>query len=540
MSSDNVELLSYTSNLNASALVETPKVILGQYISLNVLVKSDQDLSIILKFSGDGRNFDYSLTNNVYAGENKIISTPVVGKWLKMSIQNTGSVATTYLRVYVYGTPSNSAISAQIGKIGNLDPSIQVSNLPRGIFGGLVTHEPTPMEQYIFSKGNSGNLNTGTWKLPYCDVRGYCSQALINLTIGDGVARFGNGLVQGGAAPYNRACLYGSAVRYRPGQGISATYTAYFTQPSNTPGPMIQYVGIGQVDTSTYDVVDGYFFGYGDSTAGTPNQATNFGIVYYRNGTRSFYPRSSWNVDKADGNYLLPVLNFSYSNIFRIEYQYLGFGIVKFSVVNPNDGLFYTVHTIQRLSVVKYPTNLSDPTLGFLMYATYEVGGFPVTTDGEIGVGSFITSVQGTVVPPAERIAVTGSKTVLVETAVLNIRCDTTFYASQNNYSLELDFISVACEGTKPVTFKIYSDSVLGGVPVWTVANAYITPLSYDTAGTLSTGTSIYSFSLGKSDNAQIVLDNLHTYLTPGKIITITATSTANSDVIVSASLHIR
>lgn len=544
MTSDNVQLLGYTTNITAGNTVYTEKVILGEYISLNCIPKADQSLTIIFQFSGDGTNWDYSVTNNVSTGSNTLISSPVVGKWLRLSIQNTSITDTTFLRIYVYGTPSNSSISAQIGKIGNLDPQVRVSNLPKGIFGELATIHPTPARQYIFTRGNSGLMSTSAWTLPYTDIKGYCSLAGTTLTVGNGVVRFGNGLTPGGG-PYNKAYLYGGAMRYRAGQGVEATFTAYFKQPSlmdiANDNPITQYVGIGSIDSGTNDVLDGYFFGYGDPTAGPPDQATNFGIVYINNGVRVFYPRSSWNIDKADGNYLIDSLNFDYSNILRIEYEYLGYGVVKFSVVNPSDGQFYPVHKIDRLSQLEYPTNLSDPTVGFVMLTKFEAGAFPITTDMEIGVGSFNLSIQGSQVAPTERVG--GVSTVTIpgaETMIVSIRCDTTFYSLQNNYPILIDFISAACEGTKTLLIKAYVNCTLT-TPSWTALNSSIAPISYDTAGTISVlGNCVGAFGLGKSDNMRLDLSPYEFTLFPGDLVTFTAQSTAASDVTIGFSARIR
>ena len=42
--------------------------------------------------------------------------------------------------------------------------------------------------------------------------------------------------------------------------------------------------------------------------------------------------------DTAQGQDILPAINFTREMFFRIRYQWLGFGIIEFSLENPNTG----------------------------------------------------------------------------------------------------------------------------------------------------------------------------------------------------------
>lgn len=538
MSSDNVNLISFTSNLTAGSTHITDKVLLGQYISLSIIGKSDVDLTIIIQFSGDGINWDYSVTRSLTIGANSVLASPVQGKWTRLQITNSSIVDSTYLRLFCYGTPSNSSISAQISKIGNIDPSVQVSNLPFAAFGELLIVESFPAAQYLFTRGTSGTMmSPKAWQLPYSDLKSYSTGTVsglgATLTISNGVARFGNNFLVG-----DKACLYGANYRYRPGQGVDCRFTGYFTQGVKSvlgPHPTTQYIGCGSYNTTSNTIQDGYFFGYGDPTGAVDN----FGIVYINNGVRTFYPRTTWNVDRCDGTYIMPAMDFSKMQVYAIQFQYLGFGMVRFWVLNPGTGFYTLVHTINRVNSVITPSNLSDPSLGLVMYQEVEVGVVPTTLNDEIGMGSFNYTLEGIPMHPNERVSVNHGRTIAAETAVLSVRCDSTFYAQPNHYCLDVDFISSSTDGTRSVIFRIYRNANITG-SVWTSVAPTILPLSLDTTGTLvSPGISILSYTLAKVDNTQLVLTDLHTHMTIGDTITVTAQSTANNDVDVSLSLRI-
>lgn len=537
MSSDNVNLLSFTTNLTAGETRYTEKSICGKYISLSIVGKCDQDLTVVLQFSGDGINWDYQVTNNIPTGSNNHITTPVLAKWIRLKIQNNGLSTTTYLRLFVYGTPSNSSITAQISKIGNLDPAVQISNFPLSGFGELMVIQPQPQIQYLFSRATGGNMLTETWALPYPDIKTWSTNTITGvgatLTASGGMIRFGNNFTL-----LDRAILYGSTYRYKSGQAIDGRFTSYFVQPQYnvaSTGYTTQLVGIGNVNTSTYRPND--FFGFGHVY-----ETDEFCIVWYdgHTGTRTYYPRSQWNVDKADGSFILPALDFSFTQIFAVQMVYLGYGQVSFWINNPNTGLMSKVHYVNRVNTTTSNTNISDPSVGLVMFQENESGVITSTADGEIGSGSFGMFSEGLVAPSNVRISAEGVKTgISTETAILSIRCDSTFYSLTNHYPLDIDFLSASSDGTKSVIFRMYRNATLSGES-WNTPQPNLVPFSYDTSGIyVSGGIYIFGFNLAKVDNTQIDLSGLHTHMDVSDVITITAQSTSSTDIYVSTSCHI-
>ena len=110
-----------------------------------------------------------------------------------------------------------------------------------------------------------------------------------------------------------------------------------------------------------WDVVnDGIYIGY---------SGTTFGVAIMSGGVQSFTPRSEWNGDALDGGQsssftrdgLSEAINFSFHNVFRIEFAWLGSGPIFFEVLSP-DGQWVIFHTIRRPNISTFPS-VENPNL---------------------------------------------------------------------------------------------------------------------------------------------------------------------------------
>lgn len=520
--SDINSFLEFNGTLNDGDSWESNKVLLNAYASMTITFYATTDITMTLSFSNDGINFDVNITKS-WTGLLKDYYTSVIyGKFTKVKLEN-NSGSNSDIRMYTYVNVQNASLNAVISKVGNKSPQISVDNLPLTAFGELMVAEDMQQTQYMFCTGGSGLMASKTWTLPYSDVYTFSNNALAALTISNGVAKFGAGITSN-----QYATLSGGLYTYRPSTGIESRFTSYFTQGGGNFNTTV-LSGIGNL--SAQKPHDGYYFGYIKNSA-------EFGIAYYNNGSRTFYPKSQWNVDKCDGTYLMPIIDFTKMQVYEITFQYLGFGMVRFYIENPSTGLPQLVHTINRVNLYNTPSNLSIPSLGMLIYIENEFGVVPIA-DSEVGVASFAYRLQGQPMKAAERIALVASKNaVSAEAVIANIRCDTSFYAATNNYPCDIDYITTSADGTKNVIVRLYKNSTLGGVVSWSTPYATLLPINIDTGGTLSTpGTLLLAYVMDKT--GKTILDNLehiHLHLNPGDIITVTAQSASNTDIILTAS----
>jgi hypothetical protein len=269
------------------------------------------------------------------------------------------------------------------------------------------------------------------------------------------------------------------------------------------------------------------------SAGAVPSIAATFAILTTGVApTEQFIPQSSWNQDKFDGTGSSgQTIDPTKGNVYGVQFQYLGYGDAFFYVVNGLTGRPTLCHVI-RNSNTRTSTVLRNPNL-YLTWESRNTGtGTSVVMRGASG-GAFVegpVTFLGTqfAVPPVAVTAGAG-----VETPILSLRGNTVYINRQSTAQLQIDRISVACDGTKDVLFKVYKNATLTA-PRWQNVNATTSAASYDqnaTAFSIGAGTLVYAFAVNKNANLTESLTDLALFLQAGDYLTITATSTAANDV---------
>lgn len=121
--------------------------------------------------------------------------------------------------------------------------------------------------------------------------------------------------------------------------------------------------------------------------------------------TYTYYPQTDWNIDTClglsigslqtryntnpSGFQLIPTVG----NVYRIVFQYLGFGAITFFVENPNTGIFIPVHQIKYANSATVPSVTSpNYKIGFGIENT-------ITTAITLAGSSFSAFIQGEPLP---------------------------------------------------------------------------------------------------------------------------------------------
>lgn len=248
--------------------------------------------------------------------------------------------------------------------------------------------------------------------------------------------------------------------------------------------------------------------------------------------TEQFIPQSAWNQDRFDGTGPSgQTIDPTKGNVYGVQFQYLGYGDAFFYVVNGLTGRPTLCHVIRNANT-RTSTVLRNPNL-YLTWESRNTGtGTSVVMRGASG-GAF---VEGPVeflgaqfaVPPVAVTAGAG-----VETAILSLRASTVYLNRQSTAQLQIDRISVACDGTKNVLFKVYKNATLTA-PRWQNVNATTSAASYDqnaTGFSVGAGTLVYAFAVAKTGNSTESLTDIALFMQAGDYLTITATSTNANDV---------
>lgn len=292
-------------------------------------------------------------------------------------------------------------------------------------------------------------------------------------------------------------------IHYRTGQGGNIFFTAIFT---TGVADSTQVVGLG-------DSVDGLFFGYNGAT---------FGINRRYNSGDNWIAQADWNVDPMTGSgpsgqTLVP----TNGNVYRIQYQWLGFGMIKFYIENTNTGLFQLVHEIKYANT-SAATTLLNPSLPLM----FEAANTANNTDISIKVPSMAAFVEGKLVNTGLVFSKGVSLSVSTKAAIWTLKCNTTFNSITNKKYIQPLMISLAPTGNIILTYELILNATLGGSPSYTDISATTSVSSFDIAGTtVSGGRSLGVFYVNGNNNITIDLSELNLSLNPDDTLTIAGTS---------------
>lgn len=143
-----------------------------------------------------------------------------------------------------------------------------------------------------------------------------------------------------------------TTVQYTPGTEVYAMFTSTFTTPTSANSS--QLIGL-------WDIVDnGFYIGY---------NGTTFGSALMTGGTQTFTARASWNGDLLDGSAeskftrdgVPEAINFTYLNLYRIRFGWLGAAPVLYEVCSP-DGDWIVFNSILQPNTSANPS-IEQPNL---------------------------------------------------------------------------------------------------------------------------------------------------------------------------------
>jgi hypothetical protein len=368
---------------------------------------------------------------------------------------------------------------------------------PRSAFGEQEVTNPTPIVQVDFIY----NINT--------------DMIDTNLT-GTGSVTQANAMAvvaTGASASSSAELLTKRYIKYRPGQGCHIRGTALFT--SGVAGS-IQLFGAG-------DSVDGLFFGY---------NGTSFGILHRNDSVNTWIPQASWNGDLMDGsgdgaNPSGQTLDPTKGNVFEIQFQWLGFGAIRYAVEDAVTGNFITVHTIE------YANNYTKPSLGNPSFPIcWFVENTSNTSDVVVKGASCAGEVEGEIryLGPTNSISNTKTGVGTSFTNIITIRNKSTFVSQTNRTPINILKYGVAVDGTKNCVFELIKNTTLGGTPSYTDISTNTSVIEYDTAGTTITGGSIIDDAvLTKNGSLKESPKVFDIFLDPGDTLTLAVRTTGGS-----------
>lgn len=253
--------------------------------------------------------------------------------------------------------------------------------------------------------------------------------------------------------------------------------------------------------------------------------------------TDTITPQSSWSEDVMDGAGASAVtLDQTKGNVYQIQYQWLGFGAINFSIENPSNGEFVLVHRIEYANANTIPS-VNNPTLPMCI-AVKNVGN---TSNVTISTSSMAGFVEGKQEDLGELNGTENNITNLgvTELPILTIRNKSVYQGKSNRTRITPLFLALATEATKPIIFRVKLNATLAGSPAFSDIDANTSIVSSDIAAAgVSGGSEVFTTVLGKTDSELIDFTTLKVLLNPTDQMTITGQSTSgiNQEVTVSMS----
>jgi hypothetical protein len=255
----------------------------------------------------------------------------------------------------------------------------------------------------------------------------------------------------------------------QPGQGASVIFSTVFdTGVVNSN----QYIGIGNAE-------NGFFFGY---------TGTTFGILHRNSIGDTWISQLNWNGDMLDGSGLSNMLlTGQFGNVYKIQYQPIGFGIIKFFVQNPTDASWILVHTIE------YPNSTGEiPSI-----SNFAMQLLAVAANGTTGVSSVTMRV------PCMQAAIegyTGSNDLYARFStgtvkagvtsvlenILSIQNNLNYGGLPNQTMVFPDVLAIQNSSTTAVSIQLFINPAVSGASYVNIGGN--SAVSFDITGTGTTG----------------------------------------------------
>ncbi|GAA0117280.1 hypothetical protein [Clostridium senegalense] len=402
------------------------------------------------------------------------------------------------LKTQIYGINSNQPVAIQTDSDGNLitqlsntDGTNNPYSIPLTAFSDLRTIALTPMAGWTFNY----NIN---------------SDYIITTTANGGTATQGDSMAILSTSTANNGSskiATRKVLRYSPGLGGLARFAAVFTTGVTNSQ---QIIGLG-------DDTDGFYFGY---------NGTDFSILRIQNGTSNWISQANWNVDKMNGTGPSGMtLDPTKGNVYTIQFQWLGFGVINYYVTSTTTGQPVLVHRIQYPNTAIVPSvyNPSFP-------LTAKVVNSGNTSNVVLKTTSAMAFCEGDGYSQAIITRNSAANSVSLSTPTnqngLTILNTSTFASKVNRTRIRLDFVSTSVQGERAVLFKLVRNATFGTTLSYTPINANTSVIQYSTTQTSATGgIQIFSFESPVNSGSQLFLNSLNITLAPGETLTLQVTS---------------
>jgi len=236
--------------------------------------------------------------------------------------------------------------------------------------------------------------------------------------------------------------------------------------------------------------------------------------------TSTHVPQADWNGDTV-------TIDPTKGNVFQIQYQYLGFGNIYFSVEDPETGRFKLVHTLRYANENTSPS-LANPSLHLGLYAV-SIGSTDNLVVKSASMAGFVQGLESrTRNPRAEKNTQTISTTF---TNVLTIRNSRAYNGKINQQELEPVLLSLASESGKNVEVEIIADpTVTGDRNYQDIATSELAHIDTSAVTYSSGGDLLFATTVAGNDSASEQLTDLRIRIAPTSSFSVFARVTSGAN----------
>lgn len=222
-------------------------------------------------------------------------------------------------------------------------------------------------------------------------------------------------------------------------------------------------------------------------------------------------------------------------NVFRIRYQWLGFGKIIFEIEQPKLERFIPFHVITYANENIIPS-IQNPSLPICASVKNTTNTTPVT----MSTSSAAIFVEGKIRPleVLHNVSVEEITVDTDETPIISLHNPLVFAGKTNRIVSKVEILSAVTDGTKGVFFTMSRNSPLIGPANFVDHETGVSPMKFDTSSTgMGTLDSILSTGLGKIDSRVMILDDvIDIFIPPGDTIIISGHTKVSSNDAVSVS----
>lgn len=258
--------------------------------------------------------------------------------------------------------------------------------------------------------------------------------------------------------------------------------------------------------------------------------------------TDSWVAQASWNgVDIFDGNGLTgTTLDPTKGNVYQIDFQYLGFGVVRFYIEDPDDGELHLVHAIEYANAYTRPS-LDNPSMP--LYASAE--NTSNTSNITLKSASMAAFIDGARRNLGINRGIRHDKTISSsgEYPILSLRLKEVYSSSINRSKMKINLVGASCEHTKPVFITFYANAKLTGASFTDLDSNGYSSVERDTSATaIDTTNAVFLFSIPLGKAGQTIVNLLQDLnigeFGAGDVLTIAGKYNSGTNAEVSVSLN--